>query len=177
MDNIPYGYCQCGCGKKTKLAKYTDSKRERTKGKPYRYLRGHATRKYADPRQKHDTYRNKPEVKERQKAYYRFNSERIKAQALAWQKANPERRRAHAMLRLRAESEGELSADEVIQMYDDQQGLCAYCETPLFGNYHLDHMLPISRGGTHYWHNVAITCPSCNMSKHAKTAEEFMLCR
>lgn len=64
--------------------------------------------------------------------------------------------------------------NEIWQMYEDQQGLCAYCETPLFGTYHIDHMLPLSRGGRNDWVNLAITCPPCNMQKHDKTAEEFM---
>jgi hypothetical protein len=34
----PYGYCQCGCGEKTKLAAMTDSSRGIIKGKPSRYM-------------------------------------------------------------------------------------------------------------------------------------------
>ncbi len=38
---IPYGYCHCGCGKKTGIAKGTDTKKGRIKGQPVRYLPGH----------------------------------------------------------------------------------------------------------------------------------------
>jgi hypothetical protein len=37
--DIPYGYCQCGCGQKTSLAKATE--RGNKKGKPTRCLHGH----------------------------------------------------------------------------------------------------------------------------------------
>lgn len=86
-------------------------------------------------------------------------------------------RRAYQAKRLamKAASGGEYTADEILQMYDDQEGLCAYCETPLFGTYHVDHMVPISRGGSSYWTNLAIACPTCNIRKHSKTAEEFWL--
>ncbi len=38
----------------------------------------------------------------------------------------------------------------------------------------MDHMVPLSRGGLHCWTNVCLACPPCNLSKHDKTAEEFM---
>jgi hypothetical protein len=44
----------------------------------------------------------------------------------------------------------------------------------LFGKYHADHMIPLSRGGLHDWTNIAIACPFYNCSKKSKTAEEFM---
>lgn len=59
-------------------------------------------------------------------------------------------------------------------MFEDQGGLCAYCAKPLGGDWHVDHMTPLVRGGTNGWENLAITCVDCNLSKHAKTAEEFM---
>jgi len=40
-QEIPYGYCQCGCGKKTAIATGTDTKKGRIKGQPSRYLPGH----------------------------------------------------------------------------------------------------------------------------------------
>lgn len=41
---IPYGYCQCGCGRKTGLADRMNPKHGHVKGQPYRFLRGHNTR-------------------------------------------------------------------------------------------------------------------------------------
>ena len=38
---IPYGYCHCGCGRKTNIAKITDRASSREKGKPNKYLIGH----------------------------------------------------------------------------------------------------------------------------------------
>lgn len=39
------GNCHCGCGGKTKIAKSSDHKNGRVKGKPLRYLPGHHRRK------------------------------------------------------------------------------------------------------------------------------------
>lgn len=43
-QEIPYGYCQCGCGEKTSLSNWTDKRIGTIKGQPYRYLNGHSTK-------------------------------------------------------------------------------------------------------------------------------------
>lgn len=55
-----------------------------------------------------------------------------------------------------------------------QDYTCAYCPASISGGFHIDHMTPISRGGSGTWSNVALSCKMCNLSKGAKTAEEFM---
>ena len=82
--------------------------------------------------------------------------------------------RVRPVERVRERGFRELGLEGVWEMYDSQDGLCAYCETPLFGNFHLDHMIPVTRGGESSWQNLAIACPSCNIRKSARTAEEFM---
>ncbi len=46
-EAIPYGYCHCGCGKKTTIAKYDYPRYGHVKGEPKRFCRGHAARKHA----------------------------------------------------------------------------------------------------------------------------------
>lgn len=89
---------------------------------------------------------------------------------------NPESRRVGGARRraLLAKAAGSHTCADVIQMYEDQQGLCAYCETPLFGTYHVDHMTPLVKGGSNGTENLAVTCVDCNRSKHTKTAVEYM---
>lgn len=41
MHEVPYGYCHCGCGERTRLAPKTSTARGWTKGQPQRYLNGH----------------------------------------------------------------------------------------------------------------------------------------
>lgn len=43
-NDIPYGYCHCGCGEKTKIAKNTDRARGYVKGQPRPFLPGHVAR-------------------------------------------------------------------------------------------------------------------------------------
>ncbi len=42
---IPYGYCHCGCGGKTAIAKQTDRAKGHVRGEPKKYLRGHQGRR------------------------------------------------------------------------------------------------------------------------------------
>jgi hypothetical protein len=48
IDPIPYGYCQCGCGQKTSIARCNLSREKVKKGEPFRFVIGHNTRR-ADP--------------------------------------------------------------------------------------------------------------------------------
>ncbi len=41
MNEIPYGYCHCGCGQKTTIAPKTSARRNQKKGEPMRFLPGH----------------------------------------------------------------------------------------------------------------------------------------
>lgn len=43
-EEIPYGYCQCGCGQKTPIAKQSSTKRNQVIGQPLRYIHGHNSR-------------------------------------------------------------------------------------------------------------------------------------
>lgn len=38
---VPFGYCHCGCGKRTRIARQTRTERGQVKGMPLRYLTGH----------------------------------------------------------------------------------------------------------------------------------------
>jgi hypothetical protein len=45
-NDIPYGYCHCGCGEKTKIANKTSAHHGKVKGEPMRYINGHNARKH-----------------------------------------------------------------------------------------------------------------------------------
>lgn len=59
------------------------------------------------------------------------------------------------------------------EYYNLQNFKCAYCGKDL-EKYHVDHKIPICRGGCNDKSNLAISCPSCNLRKGRKTVEEFI---
>lgn len=120
--------------------------------------------------------RNKAEIIEHRRNYHLANKERISIRSREYYERNKEQHLAYSRKRkaLKRAAEGTHTFAEVWAMYESQDGLCAYCEVPLFGVYHVDHMTPLSRGGSNDWSNLAITCPSCNLRKNAKTTEEYV---
>lgn len=48
---------------------------------------------------------------------------------------------------------------------------CVYCGS--FSDLTIDHVTPVSRGGTNSLSNLATACRSCNSSKNDKTPEEW----
>lgn len=68
---------------------------------------------------------------------------------------------------------GRYSAEDVSLLLRAQRNRCFYCENTL-GDYHVDHMTPLVRGGSNGIENICIACPDCNLKKSTKTAEEFL---
>lgn len=51
---------------------------------------------------------------------------------------------------------------------------CYLCLKPIeFKKDHLEHKIPLCRGGTNEYKNLAIACAKCNIKKNRKTEEEF----
>jgi hypothetical protein len=58
--------------------------------------------------------------------------------------------------------------------YGVQKGLCLYCGEALKGEYHVDHFIPLSRGGNNWPENIVLACSGCNIRKHNQLPWEFM---
>ncbi len=133
---------------------------------------------------------NKEEVARRKKTHYLAHRKEILAKVKKWQKDNPlkelARRQRHyeqnkemyseysARRRARkAAASGTHTQNDVWRIYDEQSGCCAYCDHPLFGTFHVDHVTPLCRGGSDSAENIAVACPTCNLKKGKRTGEEF----
>lgn len=49
---------------------------------------------------------------------------------------------------------------------------CAYC-SQTDGPFEVDHIIPLSRGGSSELHNLCVACASCNASKRDKLLAEW----
>ncbi len=59
-----------------------------------------------------------------------------------------------------------MSSDRMIQ--------CYYCGRVCSGaNRHIDHVIPLSLGGTNDPWNLVVACAECNLRKNAKPVNEF----
>ena len=97
------------------------------------------------------------------------NPEKQKAASKAWRDRNPESRRASKQNRRARErsAKGRITKLDVIALMHLQRGKCANCHTPLADGYHVDHVMPLAKGGSNERHNLQLLCPFCNLSKNA----------
>lgn len=67
---------------------------------------------------------------------------------------------------------GTLSSNIRRSLFIQQDGKCNGCSNELIES-HIDHIVPLSRGGLNIDDNVQLLCPACNLSKGSKTMEEW----
>lgn len=79
--------------------------------------------------------------------------------------------RNHIALRYKAQ--GNYTPEDIQSIFAQQEGKCAYCKKQLTA-YHIDHVVPLSRGGTNWPDNLALACATCNCSKGAKLLSEWL---
>lgn len=81
-----------------------------------------------------------------------------------------------AKRRARSGQKYKFSARDWRRLVNRFSGRCAYCDE-LCDNLTLDHVVPVTRGGSHGVGNILPACPSCNFSKQDKLLTEWRLWR
>lgn len=79
----------------------------------------------------------------------------------------------HARRARKLSNGGRYTAADIDLQLRSQRGLCWWCNAPLIGGYHIDHRIPLSRGGSNNPENLCLTCPTCNLSKNNKLPHEW----
>ncbi|WP_410171212.1 HNH endonuclease [Agrobacterium tumefaciens] len=92
-----------------------------------------------------------------------------------WRLKNPESARSHGAKNRakRRSAEGTYTKSDVSRLLILQGRKCAECKKNLSDKYHVDHIMPLARGGSNWPTNLQILCQSCNQSKHARDPFEW----
>lgn len=82
---------------------------------------------------------------------------------------NPERalRSARARRARKNGADGSYNQTDIDRIVKAQRNRCAYCRTKLTGGAHIDHIKPLSKGGSNFPANLQLLCATCNLTKHA----------
>lgn len=170
------------CGQTQPLDCFRPEKRNKDGKYPYcRYCEKAANKIYRE--------KNRAKEAARKKAYRQANREKVAAYAKAFREANPElvaRRFREWQLanpkKIKASGNrrraNKLDAKTFQVTAKDNERIlakpCIYCGAP---SKHIDHIIPLSRGGDHSLGNLVGACQACNLSKKDKTIMEWRVWR
>lgn len=131
---------------------------------------------------------NKEVLKEYSKEYVKNNPDVVKAARENWLSDNPDyyinyrkdnleayrvynnQRRAR-----RALAGGSFKQSDIDNLMLVQGAACCVCGKSFEDvGYHIDHIIPIFRGGNSYPENIQLLCPGCNLSKGVKLMSEWL---
>jgi 5-methylcytosine-specific restriction endonuclease McrA len=103
--------------------------------------------------------------------YGKENRDKSRIYVSRWAKKHPEKKRAVNNRRraLKYASGENYRASDVADIFKRQRGKCAYCTISLARTVrHIDHIIPLSAGGTNGRRNLQLLCQPCNQSKGAR---------
>ena len=154
----------------------------------------------AKKEQVHDQQRlyrqkNGEKIRQQQRLYRQKNGEKTRARIRRWREEhldwvherdrhyhqeNLEERRDNNRRRRaqKIDAPGTHTTEDIerqIQSQTDSKGVlhCWWCGKPIEDQYHVDHRIPLSKGGNDDPGNLVIAHPKCNQSKHDKLPHEW----
>jgi 5-methylcytosine-specific restriction endonuclease McrA len=108
--------------------------------------------------------------------WFKDNYEKVRQINAKWRKSpNGKLSAANARHMRRSKKKGCLASvttKELSEIKKTSKGFCFYCKQsrPLT----LDHVIPLSKGGSHTKENIVMACGPCNFSKHTKPVGQFI---
>ena len=108
-------------------------------------------------------------------AYRQAHRAEIAAYDRAWARTHPDKKADNRALRRAKQQNATVEKVSRATVYERDNGRCHICEKKVGRGWHLDHIVPLARGGEHSYRNVAVSCPGCNMAKHVKSGGQLRL--
>lgn len=140
--------------------------------------------KYADYQKKY--YIENKEKKEAYiREYYKENKDKVLSQCKSYRDSHKEEKSKkdsdykknnkeivknhfHTRRARKNNSGGRFTKKEILEMFLSQENKCNICKCDISIKYHVDHIRPISKGGSNFISNIQLLCPPCNLRKGDK---------
>lgn len=166
----------CKIKNRARMARWVEANRERKRDADRAYCAANREQRNAKDRQWRED--NHEVIVERKRLANAANPEPNRARVARWQREHPERVRAQQVAiqqRRRARLAGVPSdlwtRDDV---WSKSAGVCGLCLSPIdpASSWHVDHIVPVSRGGSNLLANVQAAHAFCNISKGPRLRSE-----
>lgn len=138
-------------------------------------MRAYSRSRYHTDHEKELREQRKERKNESRRVTYHKNPDKKRAYMREQYRRDPTIWKYHAKIRksrLKG-SEGKYTIQDVKNIRDAQNDKCGYCGIKLKGGGHIDHITPLSKGGTNWPRNLQLLCVSCNCSKKATDQIEY----
>ena len=133
---------------------------------------------YKENKDKAKEYRakNRDKIKAQWAQYYINHKGEILARMSVYRKTDAGRAANSAGHNNRRTATGSewVGAKTIVSVKGEYGGLCPYCNQIIVKG-HVDHIVPVSKGGTNRRSNLVFSCASCNRQKKNKSLLEFMI--
>ena len=123
--------------------------------------------------------KNKEKINAFQKEWYKSNRAYCNLISKLWRYRNLERARLNGRVQaarrrmLMLENGGSHTKQDILNQYHKQDGKCYWCSKIVDKTFDVDHVIPVTRGGSNDPVNLVISCRTCNRSRNNKLPEEW----
>ena len=90
-----------------------------------------------------------------------------------WRRQNPDRAKQKSDLRRARLYSVRVETIDRKTIIERDASTCYLCQKIVLGIIHVDHVIPLSRGGSHTYDNLRVTCPQCNLRKSDRLLSEI----
>lgn len=119
-------------------------------------------------------YNQTPNAKENKKRWLDDNIEDHRESNRQWARNNPDKMRSAVHTRRAKLREAFVEVVDLSKVWERDRGFCFICGLPADPqDWWLEHIIPLSRGGTHEYTNVAVSHQTCNQMKSDRLMEEL----